>query len=104
MVRLNKFAGRLFAAALLSGAVWTDGQAAQAQTCGSDYTFKEGESLIDVAARVYGSPSQWSLIFYANYNRIGANAFMLAPGFRLRIPCAAGETSLLRPACRWRCF
>ncbi len=65
---------------------------ASAQTCGQDYTVKEGESLGDIAARAYGNPSQWSLIFYANQDRMGANASMLVPGLTIRIPCLGGQS------------
>jgi len=64
---------------------------ATAQTCGSDYAIKQGESLADIAARVYGSGSQWTLIFYANQDRMGANASLLVPGLGVRIPCLAGQ-------------
>jgi polar amino acid transport system substrate-binding protein len=64
---------------------------ASAQTCGTDYVVKEGESLADIAARVYGSSSQWTLIFYANQDRMGANASMLVPGLSIRIPCIGGQ-------------
>jgi polar amino acid transport system substrate-binding protein len=63
----------------------------KAQNCGSDYAIKEGESLGDIAARVYGNSSQWTLIFYANQDRMGANASMLVPGLSIRIPCMAGQ-------------
>ena len=63
----------------------------KAQTCGSDYVVKEGESLADISARVYGNSSQWSLIFYANQDRMGANASMLVPGLSVRIPCLGGQ-------------
>jgi polar amino acid transport system substrate-binding protein len=91
MAKLGNFARWFFAAVLLSVAVWAQGQAARAQTCGGDYTIKEGESLADVAARVYGSSSQWPLIFYANQDRMGANASMLVPGLAIRIPCAGAK-------------
>ena len=64
---------------------------AKAQTCGTDYNVKEGESLGDIAARVYGNSSQWTLIFYANQDRMGANASMLVPGLAIRIPCVGGQ-------------
>jgi polar amino acid transport system substrate-binding protein len=67
---------------------------AEAQTCGTDYTVKEGESLADVAARVYGNSSQWTLIFYANQDRMGANASLLVPGLSIRIPCLGGQQSV----------
>ncbi len=91
MARLGNFARWLIAAVLLSAAVWVDGQVAHAQTCGGDYTIKEGESLADIAARVYGNSSQWPLIFYANQDRMGANASMLVPGLSIRIPCMSGQ-------------
>ncbi len=64
---------------------------AKAQTCGTDYNVKEGELLGDIAARVYGNSSQWTLIFYANQDRMGANASMLVPGLAIRIPCVGGQ-------------
>jgi polar amino acid transport system substrate-binding protein len=67
------------------------GNEVEAQTCGTDYAIKEGESLADIASRVYGSTSQWTLIFYANQDRLGSNASMLVPGLSLRIPCVAGQ-------------
>src|SRR5882724_13458247 len=64
--------------------------AAKAQTCGTDYTIKEGETLAQIAARVYGNPAQWTIIFYANQDRLGTNVSLLVPGFTLRIPCVGG--------------
>lgn len=91
MAKLSNFARWLIAAVVLSAAVWIDGRAAHAQTCGSDYTIKEGKSLADIAARVYGNSSQWPLIFYANQDRMGANASMLVPGLSIRVPCMSGQ-------------
>ena len=91
MARFSNFARWLIAAVLLSAAVWIDMQAAHAQSCGGDYTIKEGKSLADISARVYGSSSQWPLIFYANQDRMGANASMLVPGLSIRIPCMSGQ-------------
>ena len=91
MAKLSNFARWLIAAVVLSAAVWIDGRAAHAQTCGGDYTIKEGESLADIAARVYGNSSQWPLIFYANQDRMGANASMLVPGLSIRVPCMSGQ-------------
>jgi len=58
-----------------------------AQTCGTDYTIKEGETLAQIAARIYGNPAQWTVIFYANQDRLGANESLLVPGLALRLPC-----------------
>src|SRR5215510_1975553 len=72
--------------------------AASAQTCGTDYTIKEGETLAQIAARVYGNPSQWTIIFYANQDRLGTNVSLLIPGFTLRLPCVGGaQQSQLPP-------
>src|SRR5262245_46619916 len=63
---------------------------ADAQTCGTEYTIKEGETLAQIASRVYGNPSQWTVIFYANQDRLGDNVSMLVPGLALRLPCIGG--------------
>jgi len=64
--------------------------AGSAQTCGTDYTIKEGETLAQIAARVYGNPAQWTIIFYANQDRLGTNESLLVPGLALRLPCIGG--------------
>ena len=61
-----------------------------AQTCGTDYTIKEGETLAQIAARIYGNPAQWTIIFYANQDRLGSNESLLVPGLALRLPCIGG--------------
>lgn len=60
---------------------------AAAQSCGSEYVIQEGESLAQIAQRVYGNSSQWSVIFYANQDRLGASATLLVPGQAITIPC-----------------
>lgn len=64
---------------------------AAAQTCGTDYTIKEGETLAQIAARIYGNPAQWTIIFYANQDRLGTNETLLVPGLALRLPCIGGS-------------
>jgi polar amino acid transport system substrate-binding protein len=64
---------------------------AAAQTCGTEYKLKEGETLAQIAARVYGNPAQWTVIFYANQDRLGDNVSMLVPGLSLRLPCIGGQ-------------
>ncbi len=93
IARLRNGVRWLFAVIALSMGVPGYQAAAAAQSCGTDYIVKEGESLADIAARVYGSSSQWTLIFYANQDRMGANASMLVPGLSIRIPCAGGQQS-----------
>ena len=60
---------------------------AMAQTCGEDYTMQDGDSLAKIAAKVYGKSSQWTLIFYANQDRLGSGENLLVPGLAIRIPC-----------------
>jgi polar amino acid transport system substrate-binding protein len=91
MARLQDCTRWLIAAVALSLGVSGQAGRADAQSCGTDYTVKEGESLADIAARVYGNSSQWTLIFYANQDRMGANASMLVPGLSIRIPCLGGQ-------------
>jgi polar amino acid transport system substrate-binding protein len=66
-----------------------------AQTCGTEYTIKEGETLAQIASRVYGNPAQWTVIFYANQDRLGDNVSMLVPGLALRLPCIGGAQAPL---------
>jgi len=73
-------------------------QTASAQRCGEPYTIKAGETLADIAARTYGEPSRWTIIFYANQDRIGQNASLLVPGLEIRLPCIGGA----RPPARAR--
>jgi polar amino acid transport system substrate-binding protein len=65
---------------------------AMAQTCGAEYKIKEGETLAQIAARVYGNPTQWTVIFYANQDRLGANASLLVPGLAIMLPCVGGAS------------
>ena len=58
-----------------------------AQTCGTDYTLKQGDTLADIARAVYGDVSQWSIIYYANQDRLGDNVTLLVPGLAIKIPC-----------------
>ncbi len=69
-----------FFLAALSIALCSQGVAIRARVCRSDYAVKNGKSLADIATRAYGSASQWTLIFYANQDRMGANASLLVPG------------------------
>jgi polar amino acid transport system substrate-binding protein len=66
---------------------------AEAQTCGTEHTVREGETLAQIAARAYGNPTQWTVIFYANQDRLGGNISLLVPGLNLRLPCIGGAQS-----------
>ena len=70
---------------------------AVAQSCGTEYKIKEGETLAQIAARVYGNPTQWTVIFYANQDRLGTNASLLVPGLAITLPCVGGASPQSSP-------
>jgi polar amino acid transport system substrate-binding protein len=82
--------GWLFVVAITGGAFLTSTQSS-AQTCGTNYTLKAGETLADIARAVYGNASQWSLIYYANQEQLGNGVTLLVPGLSLKIPCLGGQ-------------
>ena len=71
---------------------------AQAQTCGQEYTVAEGDSLSKISTKVYGKSSQWTIIFYANQDRLGSGNSLLVPGLAIRIPCLSGSQPKLPDA------
>lgn len=83
--RLRRCLGRLTLPLLMAMSLSVS--PASSQTCGSDYIIQEGDTLSGIAQRVYGDRSQWSLIFYANQDRLGSNMTLLVPGLSIRIPC-----------------
>lgn len=88
-VKSNAMVAWLFVA-VMAGASCLPATRSSAQTCGAEYTLKAGDTLADIARTVYGSTSQWSIIYYANQDRLGNNATLLIPGLALKIPCVAG--------------
>ena len=77
---------------------WLYSVPASAQVCGSDYVIKAGETLADIAQRVYGNRGQWTAIFYSNQDRLGANATLLVPGLAIKIPCIGPAQNAATPA------
>ena len=59
-------ASACFPAADGSGLAW-------ALTCGTDYVVQPNENLTDIARRAYGDPHKWSVIFYANGDKLENN-------------------------------
>ncbi len=72
--------------------------AAYAQSCGAEYTVQDGDSLAKIATRAYGKSSQWTIIFYANQDRLGSGNSLLVPGLAIRIPCIGGAQPKLPDA------
>ena len=56
-------------------------------TTWSYYTVVSGDSLSAIAARFYGSFSQWQRIYQSNRGTIGNNPNLIYPGERLAIKC-----------------
>ncbi len=71
---------------------------ANAQSCGQDYTVQDGDSLAKIATKAYGKSSQWTIIFYANQDRLGSGQSLLVPGLAIRIPCIGGSQPKLPEA------
>lgn len=67
---------------------------AHAQTCGNEYVLKEGDSLARISQSVYGDPGKWTVIFYANQDRLGSGNSIMIPGQSIRVPCLSGERKL----------
>jgi polar amino acid transport system substrate-binding protein len=76
------------ATVLLATCMQTSG--VRAQTCGSDYVLKEGDTLAQIATRAYGDPAQWTILLYANQDRLGTNGSLLVSGLALKVPCVSG--------------
>jgi polar amino acid transport system substrate-binding protein len=69
-----------------------------AQTCGADYVLRQSDTLAAIARTVYGNASQWSIIYYANQDRLGENATLLVPGLTIKIPCLGPQGKPAVPA------
>jgi polar amino acid transport system substrate-binding protein len=85
----NPMVGWLFIAVMV-GSLCLAPMRSSAQTCGEEYTLKAGDTLAEIARVVYGNASQWSIIYYANQDRLDNNSTLLVPGLSLKIPCLAG--------------
>jgi len=77
-------------ATVLAAATCSQTSPGTAQTCGSEYILKEGDTLAQIATRVYGDSAQWTIILYANQDHLGANDALLVPGLALKLPCVGG--------------
>jgi polar amino acid transport system substrate-binding protein len=86
----------IFAALAAVLLVWP--ASSSAQTCGTAYVLSEGDTLADIARKVYGSASQWSVIYYANQERLGENATLLVPGLAIKVPCIGPQAKPAVPA------
>jgi polar amino acid transport system substrate-binding protein len=96
VLRLAACGRFIFAALAAILLVWP--AASSAQTCGTDYVLRDGDTLADIARKVYGSASQWSVIYYANQDRLGENATLLVPGLSIKVPCIGPQAKPAAPA------
>lgn len=74
-------------AAALAVAFATTGTSAAAQTCGQTYAVQTGDSLSEIAKRVYDDASAFQIIYSANSAAIGPNPGIISVGLPLDIPC-----------------
>ena len=56
-----------------------------------EYTVRRGDTLTEIAARVYGSASRWTLIRDANRDKTGPDGTRIRPGMVLRLPPKPAE-------------
>jgi len=66
------------------------GGAAAAQTCGGEYTVRQGDSLSLIADSQYKDVGKWTAIHSANLDRIGQNPNSIRVGMTLRLRCIDG--------------
>jgi polar amino acid transport system substrate-binding protein len=84
--------------ALAAAGIWMAAASrSYAQSCGTDYILKQGETLADIARAAYGSASHWTVIYYANQDRLGENATLLIPGLAIKIPCIGQQAKPTPP-------
>jgi nucleoid-associated protein YgaU len=50
------------------------------------YTVQEGDTLLSIAAHVYGDPSQWTKLYDANKDLVGSDPSQVQVGSQLTIP------------------
>lgn len=77
---------KLGAIALTAGFATMAGQVA-AQTCGSTYQVRPGDSLAAISDVVYGDAGSYQIIYSANSEVIGPNPGLIRVGMRLDLPC-----------------
>ncbi|QJF52083.1 LysM peptidoglycan-binding domain-containing protein [Roseobacter ponti] len=64
---------------------------AAAQTCGTSYQVRPGDSLSVIAARQYDNAFLWTDLYAANRDVIGPDPDRIFVGSRLSLPCFGGE-------------
>lgn len=78
--------GLLTALALLAAPMM-----AAAQDCAPDlYTVKTGDTVFSIASGAYGDQEKWTLIYYANEDKLKSSVFQVTPGDVLTLPCVPG--------------
>jgi polar amino acid transport system substrate-binding protein len=76
---------------LLLAALCAGPMMAQAQSCGTPYAVRSGDTVFSIAERVYEDPEKWTLLYYANEALLKSAVFQVKPGDVLKIPCEAGK-------------
>lgn len=79
-------------AAALGMTITANTAAAQNIVCGAPYTISSGDSLSGIAKEVYGSASNYQIIYSANAEAIGPNPGLISAGLVINIPCMDGST------------
>lgn len=69
---------------------------AMAQTCGGTYRVQPGDTLSQIADKLYDDAGKWSAVFQSNAARIGERPDRITVGMRLTMPCIDGLPSGLK--------
>ena len=77
----------------MTAALMSLGSSAAAQTCGSEYTVRSGDSLSKIASVVYSDASAFQIIYSANSDIIGPNPGQISVGMKFYIPCLDETTA-----------
>lgn len=64
--------------------------AANAQSCGGQYTVQRGDTLSGIADKMYKDVGRWSAIYQANVSAIGEKPERIFVGMRLNLTCIDG--------------
>lgn len=82
--------GKQLAVAAVAALTIGTTSAAFADTCGGVYTVQRGDSLSQIADRLYQDAGKWTVIHTSNIGAIGNNPNSIRVGQRLQMTCIAG--------------
>lgn len=82
--------GRNLGAAAVAAFTMMAANAVSADTCGGVYTVQRGDSLSQIADRLYQDAGKWTAIHTSNISEIGSNPNAIRVGQKLQMTCISG--------------